>query len=303
MSGTIGAIALAAKTKSKKIATNSLSIVEKKAYSNLSNARGLFIQKHGIGSIFRPKFWVLTVSRITLSQPYFFICATLIFCVILMAWFFGLISLLYYLFYLKSIPCVIINVVITTANAIWFAFNGVTQLIMNGFITLLNSIAFYFIHPIITVINALPFVGDISWSSIAIPSAPIELQPPIALAYIHPAPVTFEDPGTLFYFRFLRPGVDPYIAGEYVTVIEQSGAQLVYPKFNPKAISEDWICTIDVQTIRNDWAAKASAGGFIDVAQTWGVLVRDALADFTSDPGSWILKALCPITSIFDFIF
>lgn len=221
-----------------------IAMLQEKANSNLKIARGMYVSKYGIGSIVRPKFWLMTIPNVTLSNPVPIIIAFIVGGIALMAVLYGVISAAYSLYFLKAMPCIIANVLLTIGNAIWFGFHGLSQLMLNGFTQVINSMFYWFVGPIINAVNVISSFltgGNIlDFADMAIGSTSIPLQPTHAFAYYVPGPVVWGDWASLATFTAVSPGADPYLTGEYISVVSQNGAELLYPQMNMDGISSGW---------------------------------------------------------------
>ena len=206
-----------------------------------------------------------------------------------MCWFYGAVSALYALYFLKSIPIVVCNVILTIVNAVWFAFHGLTMLILNAVITVVNAIAYFFLQPfaeaIVRIIDWIePGDTDIALATkqfmdnvlIKWPSDLFNtLQPGNALAYMIPEPVQFDSANkefvweSLWSFKWVKPGISPYVAGEYAMVNagKESIAQLLYPKINENAIADGIWASIESPEYTYDFTRVS------DYLLRWGDLI------------------------------
>jgi len=253
--------AIAGASKTKGYSKQKISAIQKKAYTNLSQARTRYVQANGWKSLFMPKFWLLNISSITLSNPFKVFVVFLIAGLILMSYFFGMISLIYLVYFLKALVVSLINVVFSILNAIWFGFNGITALINNAFVTMINSIAYYFLEPILDVLNSIitwiPVIGPpnppLTWESIKLEQE-IVLIPTHAFSYWMPEAVVPGDWGSLLSITPVTPGANPYLANEFVEVYTQTGASVLLPKLDPAATAEGIWTSIDSKVVQDSWA-------------------------------------------------
>ena len=155
-----GTIAVAGKYSKSKIVA-----LKNDANINLKNARGQIVSKHGVLSLFKGQFWILTVTQITISNFVPILLSILICGIILGSWLFGIASVVYLVFFLKSVVCILINLILTIGNTIWFSFNALAQLIVTAFLDIINGFANLITAPIY---SALEFL----WGVFGIPDAP-----------------------------------------------------------------------------------------------------------------------------------
>jgi len=215
--------------------------LKSQAVSNIADARGIIVKEKGMGAIIDLKFWGLLFAQITLSNiiPIFF--AILITGIFLMAYLFGTISACYALYFLKIIPSTFLNVFLTIGNALWFALHMIATALMYAFVTIINTIQYWFLKPLIDAINAIAHVfgaGDPLKFQAIFEGKAIPVQPHDAFAYLMPDAVKWGDWGSLISYKWIRCGANPYLNGEYVRVMGQNGATLLFPKYDPKGIAD-----------------------------------------------------------------
>ena len=214
--------------------------IKNQANENLKNARGQIVQKYGISSIVRPRYWLLLLTSAFLSKPGMSLIVFIFIGTILGSWLFGIASLLYAIYFLECIVALIINTVITIGNAVWFAVHGMTHLIMTAILDIVNGIAYYFVGPLVDGINGIaqffnlgsPVSFDPIGSGTGIP-----IQPQLALSYVVPStPIS----GGAFSLGFVlvKPGADIYF-DTFQGVYSENGAILWFPEIKPDALSPD----------------------------------------------------------------
>lgn len=231
-------MASASQTIDEKIRVKQITV---KAGQNLKAARGLVVQKYGVGSIFRFRFWALYFTQLVLSKPVPVLITIIIAGIAMMCIFFGVISAAYVVYNLKSIPCVTANFFLTIGNAIWFAFNAISNLLLNGFVQIINGMEYYFLKPLIDAINFIAnFLtsGDIVEFKPVVEGGLITMQPTHGFSYWIPDPVKWGDWGSLITFTPIKPGAAPYLTGEFTSVVQQNGAELLYPLYNVEGVAE-----------------------------------------------------------------
>lgn len=226
-----------------------LSATRKMAIANLNAAAEIKVNEKGLFAVFQPIFWGCKIGAWAMSAWQPVLIAGLIFGIFMATWLYGMVSAYYGLFFLKSIPAVVANVFLTLANAIWFAVNGLYNLMLLGIITLINGIFFYFLEPLYGMINwltdkvTLGQLGtDMEFTGL---KHTFDLQPRDGFAYIRPDPIKATGDGweiflSFFAYSFVRPGEDPWLydsEGELLMdpCYTQSGAKLEYPRLNPVA--------------------------------------------------------------------
>jgi len=226
----------------------------------IAGAKSQLVQKYGVGAYIRPRMWYLTLLKLSLSQPLLILVVGLIAVIALFTYFFGWISLWYALFYVKAVLCVLFNGILTVLNAIYFAIHGITQLILTGFLDIINGIANFFIVPLANAINKIGvfltlvpeggyFIGP-PGSGASIILEPIGLghtmspQPTEGFAYYVPTSVVGVPGVSAFGFIAVHPGSPIYATDAdgkvtYDEVFDQRGAKLLFPRINPDADASD----------------------------------------------------------------
>lgn len=240
-------------------------VYKEKAYNNMALARKMMVKENGFKAFFSLRYLALLFSQITLSYAYPLTIAAIILAILVATVFFGMVSLAHSLYFLKSIPCLFGNALLTIGNAIWFAFHAITEIIMAFFIHFLNALSTFFIAPLTSFVNstivnaingiisALNAIGtDIDYigyfSPPTINYAAFNPQPDVALSYFYPEPIEFDASGgialgSIFTYASMIPGEDVYVtdsAGEvvYDTHAVINMAEVNYPRLNNDARSD-----------------------------------------------------------------
>jgi len=265
-----------------------------KARANIKITRKAMLGRKGWKTIFEPRFWLLYISQITLANFYPIFIATIITGIFLMVILFGTVSACYSLYFLKAVISVIVNVPLTIANALWFGVHAITQAIYFGFLTIINTMQHFFLSPLIDTINAITGVFGIEAITF-IPlgeGAPVQMQPADAFAYLSPNPVEWGDWNSAVSFIWIKCGADPYVSGESVYVMGQSGASLSFPKYNYDGIA-DWIWSplaTRADSISYDWTSW-----YKDSTGTW----FEVFSDIGSKIVNWIVDKIGSVTDVF----
>jgi hypothetical protein len=220
--------------------------LSKKASSIARAARGAMVQKYGIKAIFKPRYWILLVSGVTLKHPFVIALVALIAAFFIMNYTFGGTSVVYEMYFIKCSITFIPNVGTTIMNSIWFGLHGMYYLILTAMLDIVNGIFNRFLSPIYDFINWLipgsgndvniPFVGE---------NFPINIQPSEGFGYLAPSPIEVKydetnhidiwaTMGTIWDFQWMKPGA-PMYGDEKVYFFSENGAQLWTPELNPDA--------------------------------------------------------------------
>ena len=233
-------------------AAKKLSGISGKAMSNLSNAAQRIVESNRLLAIFKPIFWYIKIAQIGLSRPMPFFYAGLIIGIGLMIWLFGWVSGYYALYFLKCLPAVVANVILTVLNAIWFGIHGIYNTFVAGITTVINQIAYFFLGGLLEFLknSILHFGGGF----VGLP-VNAQIQPGSAFAYVVPNPIDVSTPaatiGSFFLgWTWIQPGSQPYLYN-YATdspmfdiQFAQNGAELKFPSINPAATAEGIWCTL-----------------------------------------------------------
>jgi hypothetical protein len=240
--------------KQTKYSKKALGFAKTQAISNLNQASEIQVNEHGPFAVFKPLFWSCKVAALAMQNWYPLAIVSIIFGVLFMSWLYGMISAYYYLFFIKSLPAVAANVILTIGNAFWFAIHGIYQLILLGMVTLMNAVFNYFLEPIFDIINWLTYrltladtLGkstDYTFADFAF-SHDYDLRPTHGFCYLRPEPIkttgtAAEVAGSLFWYSWSRPGEHMYATDDYGQLImdtcyTQNWAKLEYPVANPDA--------------------------------------------------------------------
>ena len=225
----------------------------------IAGAKSQMVSKYGIGAYVRPRMWYLSLLKLTLSQPLLIGIIALIAIISLFTYFFGWISLWYSLFYTKAVLCVLVNVILTIGNAIYFGIHALINLLIVAFQDIINGVVNFFLTPIANAINQIGvfltlvpegeyFVGP-PGSGAPIIMAPIgggniSAQPTHSFAYY--VPTSIIGPGaSAFGFIAVHPGAAIYATDAqgaiiYDEVFDNRGAKLLFPRIDEEATTEDW---------------------------------------------------------------
>jgi len=258
----------------------------KKASAVLKAARGKLVQRYGVMAITKPRYWILTIMRITTSHPFVIAITALVAGFILLAYTFGNISIFYEFYFLKSSVALIPNMFISIANSIWYSVHGIYYLVVVAFLDVINGIFYFFLSPIVnflhTVFGWIPYLGQYvpSWDSIKLGGDfVIRYNPQNAFAYLAPTPIKVVGTsghidlfGTfvgMWGFAWMKPGSQFYARDangnlEKEFFYSENGATLFFPKLNPDAISTGFWAkvidgppprgyTFDTDNVRNWW--------------------------------------------------
>jgi hypothetical protein len=226
-----------------------LAATRKMAIANLNAAAEIKVNEKGLFAVLQPIFWGCKVGAWAMSAWQPVLIAGLIFGIFMATWFYGLVSAYYGLYFLKCIPAVFANVFLTIGNTIWFAVNGLFNLMLLGIITLINGIFYYFLEPLYGMINwltdkvTLGQIGtDMTFKGL---SYTFDLQPRDGFCYVRPDPIKATGNGweiflSFFAYSFVRPGEDPWLYDSDGEILmdpcyTQNWAKLEYPKLNPVA--------------------------------------------------------------------
>ena len=126
----------------------------------IAGAKSQMVAKYGIGAYVRPKMWYLSLLKASFSQPLLIGIIIVVAICGLWIYLFGWISLWYALYMLKAELAVVLNVILSVANAIWFAFHGFTRILLFGFFDVINAIAHFFIQPVAQgIVNVIGYLG------------------------------------------------------------------------------------------------------------------------------------------------
>ena len=261
-----------------------------KAKSNISIAREKFVSSHGISSIVRPQFWILLITQFTLSNIVPILITALIFGIFLMGYLFGIISVCYSLYFLKCLLAIIANLFLTILNAIWFAFHALTTALQMAFTTILNTVEYYFLSPIINAVRFIAGILHIETNLVFVgigQGQNILLQPDHAFAYAVPEPVVWGKWDSLFSFKWVKCGINPYEGARYVFVQGQNGASLYFPKIDDIAeASGIWAENAgSPDPLKYDWVNwyKAYTSNFVKLVFTLIEGIQDWVVDRIKD--------------------
>jgi hypothetical protein len=264
-----------------------------RAANNQKLASGLYKEKYGIGAFFKPKYILLQLSRLGLILWKPIVIVVLVAAIIASIIFYGVIEGVYVAYVAKALACVFLNVIFTIANAIIYAVNGITNLLQFGFAYVLNTMMYFFLQPMIGAINAiktvLPFLPyDPVQLPLLMGGETIFIQPEACFSYLVPGPVEWGDWGSLSSVFWARAGSTAHVSGEYVSVVSQNGAELLYPQVNIQALAEGWwsapmpnsnIASVTFQAIADnpitilDWTRKIIEAAVVNnyAAEAWSL--------------------------------
>ena len=223
---------------------SNLASLSAQAKENQALASSLYVKEHGISSIIRPRFWSLQLMRVSMAFWKPILIVIIIAFIVLGVVLFGAISAVYGVYFFKTVALVIGNVFLTLANAFWFGWNGLTQLVYGGFAYMINNMMYYFLAPLVDslnfVIHMIPGLADFNLTIPAIGPETLVLQPTEAFSYMAPKPVIWGDWGSVLSIEWTHVGTTPFVSGEYTSVVQQNGAELLFPEFQELAVADGW---------------------------------------------------------------
>jgi hypothetical protein len=257
----------------------------KKASAKTKAARQSLVQKYGIKAIFKPQYWILLVSGVTLKHPFVVFIVSIIAAVLLLNYTFGAVTIVYEMYFLKCCVTFVPNIALGVANAIWFALHGIFYFFLVGVLDIINGIFGWFLGPLYGAINVIgEFLKsvnivkdyqDMKMTGVGNNFA-IEIQPTMVFAYWEPDAITVKydasnhiDTMATFWgmwgFHWVKPGVPMYSNGRTYFVSE-NGAVLYTPNLNNDSIA-DGIITSVPKSATNTILYTADAA---DMIKRWG---------------------------------
>ena len=256
-----------------------------RAIGTVNNAAEMVFQKYKVLAMFKPLFWSLKITSIGLTKPMPFIYAGLILGLGLMIWLYGAISGYYALYFLKCIPALFANAILSIFNAIWFGIHGIFNFFTAAIVTIINQVEYYFLQP---------FYGVSSYVGVPFKGIPINitLQPDHAFAYFVPTPLNVAGGpiallASLGSYDMVMPGANPYLYN-YTTdqqmfdvQFEQNGGELRFPAFNFYAKADGFWCSLKDQPPPLDYRFPDNIAGYQFVKTD---------TDIYSNNGTWELR-------------
>ncbi|RLF33153.1 MAG: hypothetical protein DRN08_05760, partial [Thermoplasmata archaeon] len=229
----------------------------------IKNAYSMFVKEHGFFAIFKPKYWSIVVSMMSvgLSNIGPMIITCLISGTLFAFYFSGLLGLAYMAYFLASLMCALINIPITIGNAILFAVNGLKQLLIGGFLYVINTIAYYFLGAIYAVfgfLNNIPLIGyaipdDLKFKPILYTA---DVYPDKLMAYVEPdtykialALAKGNAFASIVSYTFVRPGAPVYLPTKFFQFkisfyepLSGTKSTVRLPVIHPVAKTSNFIC-------------------------------------------------------------
>jgi hypothetical protein len=238
----------------------------KRASAKNKAARQAIVQKFGVRAIFKPRYWLLLISGITVKHPFVVFIVSVIAAILVLSYTFGGVTVVYGIYFVKCAVVFVPNVVLSGMNAIWFALHGTYFLIITAVFDITNGIFSWFLSPIYGFINWI--AEKLSFGVVQDPvefkgvgeNFPISVQPHEGFGYLMPAPITVKYDssnhmdllgtlGTLFEYKWMKPGEQLY-SDEKQYFYSENGAKLFTPKLNPNAIADGpWTSIGDSKTV------------------------------------------------------
>jgi hypothetical protein len=285
------------------------------ALANANFASNLIAQQDGVLAIFKPLFWSLKLVPFMTSAIVPIIVVVITTLVMMMVLMCGWVSFAFLLYFLKSLPCIVINVFMTIGNAIFFSFFAVMTLIQKGFQDILNSVFYFFLQPILDPLNNLwrtldniPLIGGavpnyndatrlkfIPMGYTQFGDTPgyyyrqgINATPDKCLAYLVPKPIEFNlDVGSLFYgwptggsmiaFAWVKPGVPLYLTDDHGNYLLQRIETGNMVKLDIPALNPWAINEEVVEGVHRDKGIIADYEGINRVYDWWNITWDDEI--------------------------